>query len=348
MAAQAAVLLAAVAVGRTAGAPRVVGLYRYPVKSARAVPADALTLGADGVAGDRRWLVAAATPAGLVGLTQRELPALATLAAEEGPDGALRLTARDGASCAVSVSRPDAPGSARAPVVARLFGSAVQLADQGDQAAGWLSHALGAAPAGGAGAPPLRLLRCAEPAAGRPAGLCDQAPLLLLAAESLAELNDRRAAAGLPPAERSRFRPNVVVEGVGAPFEEEAWPTPLTIGGVEFARAAPCPRCAVPDVSQDDGAVAPRGQGPVATLRGFRRRPTGETPFGVYLWPAPLAADAADDARTIRLGDEVRCAERAPPTPTDPLGAALRWLRGGGGGGAAAGGGPSGGHDARE
>ena len=63
---------------------RLAAIYRYPLKSAAGLACEQATLDDFGVAGDRRWLLV--DPAGDF-LSQRRLPALALLRAEERGDG---------------------------------------------------------------------------------------------------------------------------------------------------------------------------------------------------------------------------------------------------------------------
>ena len=275
-------------------------LYRYPIKAARAEPLSIATLGAEGVAGDRRFIVTDATGKAL---TQRDYPLLATLrVVEQGG----RLMLSDGArSHNVSVQTT---GNL---VDATLFGSSLQLVDQGKETGTWLSGLLGggggAAAAGGSvfsmlaplfGQPAYRLLRAPGSDKGDGslrggAGLSDLAPLLLICEESLSLLNSRRAANGQLPVPMDRFRPNLVVSGCPAAHAEDSWKT-VKIGGVTLQVTRLCPRCTVPDVQQQTGRRDPAG--PMRDLRDYRSRGPAGTMFGVYL---------GGGTGEVRVGDAV-------------------------------------------
>jgi hypothetical protein len=99
----------------------------------------------------------------------------------------------------------------------------------------------------------------------------DAFPFLLIAEESLADL-DARLAAPLP---MDRFRPNLVVTGA-APYAEDAW-NRFRIGNVVFHGATRCSRCVV---TTTDQATAERGPEPLKTLASYRRDADGAVMFG--------------------------------------------------------------------
>jgi hypothetical protein len=99
----------------------------------------------------------------------------------------------------------------------------------------------------------------------------DAFPFLLIAEESLADL-DARLAAPLP---MDRFRPNLVVSGA-APYAEDTW-SRFRIGDVVFYGATRCSRCVV---TTTDQATAERGPEPLKTLASYRRDADGAVMFG--------------------------------------------------------------------
>ena len=88
-------------------------------------------------------------------------------------------------------------------------------------------------------------------------------PFLLISQASLDDLNGRLG----EPVPMLRFRPNLVVEGCEA-FAEDGWRR-IRIGDIEFRVAKPCSRCVIPTI---DPATGLRGQEPLRTLMGYRRR----------------------------------------------------------------------------
>lgn len=263
-------------------------LYRYPVKSARAEPLATATLTADGIAGDREFMVTL----GGACQTQRQQSALATLGARlDG--GTLRLEA---GGRAINVSTRVGGPALRATIFAEEIDVVQQGAPDGSVGR-WLGGVLGG-PVGQVlpllGLPAHRLVRASR-GLGRRAGLKDASPIHLVCESSLAELNGRRAAAALPPVGIDRFRPNLVVSGCAAPHAEDSWKR-VTVGGASFSVDGPCPRCTVPDVQQSSGARDAAGRGPMHSL-GYRRA-RGGTLFGIYLTPATVGA-------LVRVGDAV-------------------------------------------
>jgi hypothetical protein len=120
----------------------------------------------------------------------------------------------------------------------------------------------------------------------------DGFPLLLAATESLDDLNARLAAADAPAVAMDRFRPNVVVGGVGpyggAAWAEDGWAALVRCGdGLRLDVVKPCSRCKIPTVdprtgafdggdvstddANDDDGGGPRALAePTNTLRAFR------------------------------------------------------------------------------
>jgi uncharacterized protein YcbX len=101
----------------------------------------------------------------------------------------------------------------------------------------------------------------AEP--GDRVGFADAFPVLVATLSSLDDLNARLA----EPVTMDRFRPNVVLAGSPAPFEEERHPR-LRIGDVVFRTPKRCARCEVTTIDQ---GTAERGKEPLATLATYRR-----------------------------------------------------------------------------
>ena len=104
---------------------RLSGLYRYPIKATRGESLVTATLGSEGVANDRRYVIANAAG---IALTQRDTPALATLEARLSSAGGagevmeLRAGART-LNFSVATTAPR--------VSTTLFGAKIELVDQG-------------------------------------------------------------------------------------------------------------------------------------------------------------------------------------------------------------------------
>ncbi|MDP2471798.1 MAG: MOSC domain-containing protein [Candidatus Palauibacterales bacterium] len=262
----------------------VTGLYVYPLKSARALSLERVSLDAFGFQGDRRWSVVGAD--GRV-ITQRECPALARLVVCPLPDAIeLRTEGRE----SLRVERPAAD---RSTLPVDVWADRTEGASAGPAADAWLSEFLGVA---------CRLVympshthRQVSLEFGRQGdrvSFADGYPVLLTSAASLAELNRRLDV----PVPMNRFRPNLVIDGTSA-FAEDAWAR-IRVGECEFRVVKPCGRCVVTTTDQQTGS---RGKEPLRTLATFRRV-DGKILFGQNL--------VHDGPGTIRLDDPVAVLER--------------------------------------
>ncbi len=258
---------------------RVTELWTYPVKSCRGVRLDRAAVTARGLAWDRHWMVVDE-----VGrfLTQRQLPAMATIGTAMTPE-------------TLVLSAPGA-GDLRVPIAAA--GDRLQVTVWDDTIAayavsaaadGWLAARLGVS---------CRLVRFPDDAhrpvdprygiAGDETAFSDGFPLLLIGQGSLDGLNARLPA----PISMRRFRPNLVVAGA-TPHVEDEWRR-VRVGAVSFRVVKPCSRCAITTVDPDRGERD--GAEPLQTLGTYRRR-DGKVYFGQNIIP--------DGAGEIRVGDPV-------------------------------------------
>jgi uncharacterized protein YcbX len=238
----------------------------YPVKSCAgiSVPEAVLTeagLMVDGVC-DREWMVV-----GEDGhfLTQREYPRMA-LVTPRLDKGMLELSAPGLQPHQLAIS----PAAGAAPRAVRIWDDSVLAEDCGDASAAWLARALGT---------PCRLVHF--PAGARrltstrwtggvaaPTRFADGYPVLVIGAASLADLNEKLLAAGRPALPMNRFRPNLVIDGIG-PFEED-YVEQFEIGAALLKPVKPCPRCPIPSVDQASGVPGPD---PLDILQAYRRKP---------------------------------------------------------------------------
>ena len=289
------------------------GLFVYPVKACAGVPVDALALDAQGgAAGDRSWAIVDAE--GIV-TWQGAHPRLALVAprflgvdeaSREGgrpgeapsPDaavGAVRLAL--GAPGRETVVVP--PDAALGPCSVKIHNEATrahdvfEAADAGNAVAGWLLAVTGA---------PLRLVRLGE-AARRRQGVN---ALHLVFESSIAVVDAELAAGGAPPADRRRYRPNVVLGGSEAPLdpfiEESAEALTWEHAGerTRLEVTAPCVRCIVPNVDPATGTIADATGDALAALS-QRRHPGAPVAFGIYARGEPGARLALGDRATLTL-----------------------------------------------
>jgi len=250
----------------------------YPIKSCAGFNVPATQLDRFGPSGDRRWMVVA--PDGGF-LTQRELPGMALLEVRLVAGGICL-------SCQDTQIVVHEPGPQSASRLVRVWGDSVPALDAGEDAAAWLSAALGR---------PCRLVHMPQDSVrmvdgafaseGETVGFADGFPLLLISRSSLDELNSRLSS----PVKMNRFRPNLVVTGCSAHAEDQ-WRR-IRIGAVEFDVAKACSRCVIPSIIQESGQRDPHIN---STLAGYRRF-NGQILFGQNL--------LYQRCGTLSVGDEV-------------------------------------------
>jgi uncharacterized protein len=244
---------------------RITGIFYYPVKSCRGVPAKTVEIGERGIKNDRHWIVA--TPDGKA-ITQREIAKMALIEPSVDGKGTLTLESRDTSACTVT------RGNGSKPTKVDVWGTPCDGVDEGDEAAKWLSDFLETE---------CRLVRvaddndrqCAMPLPdGSPVKLTfvDGVSFLIVSQESLDDLNSR-----LPePLSIKRFRPNIVVSGLGAFSEDSS--EELRIGDITFHKVQPCERCVITTI---DPESATKGVEPLKTLNSYRRVENAVI-FGTY------------------------------------------------------------------
>ena len=245
-----------------------------------------------GLVHDRRWMVVDGRNRLL---TQRVLPQMALIAAEQTPH-ALRLAAPGHPP--VEVAPPD-PGTQAEKVT--VWRDTVLALPAGAAANDWISAVLGQA---------CRLVHLHDPGArtcnsawalpGETVSFADAFPVLLTSLGSLADLNTRLGV----PVPISRFRGNLVVAGAAA-WAEDCWRL-IRIGGATFRVAKPCDRCIVTTIDQDTGE-RPQRMEPLRTLGQFRQEERGIM-FGQNLVPVVLGQ--------VSVGDEIEVLESGAPNVT--------------------------------
>lgn len=255
----------------------------YPVKSCRGSALAAATMESAGLADDRHWMIV--RPNGRF-VTQRELPRMALIA-----------TALDARSLTLS-----APGAGSLAVAREESGASLDVTvwkftgrgiDCGAPVAAWLSAFLET---------PLRLVRfdasaprvCSPEWTGDTRAITefsDGYPMLVLSRASLGDLNSRLPKA-LP---MERFRPNLVIDGVGA-YDEDRMHE-LRADGVAIRMVKPCARCSITTTDQEKGERD--GEEPLATLKQYR---FDASLHGVLFGQNAIPASGV--GMTLRVGQE--------------------------------------------
>ena len=224
----------------------------YPIKGCRGLSLRSAVLAPTGLAiesegaaevGDREWVV---VDEGGEFLSQREHPRMALIET--------KLTTTHLRLKAPGMLLLEVPLASEGDVLeVQVWNDRVTAVTQGEVADTWVSRFLGV---------PARLMRF-DPEARRysnarytaphvaPYKFADAFAVLVTNQASLDDLNRRLAAAGAAPATMTRFRPNLVLEGLAA-YEEDYIRT-LRIGDVTLRAVKRCARCTVPGVDPETG-----------------------------------------------------------------------------------------------
>jgi uncharacterized protein YcbX len=249
---------------------RLTELNVYPLKSGGGTALRAADLLPTGLRYDREFMLV--TPEGRF-LSQRDLGRMAVMRPVYDGEVLNVDVADPSLAFAPLTHKPVDDGPVRDVYVHRYE---CQGVDQGDEAAAWFSALLDT---------DCRLVRfTGHRSTSRGGGevmFADGYPLLVISAESLADLNGRLD----QPLPMNRFRPNLVVEGLGAYAEDEV--RLLRIGGTVIEMARSCARCVITTTDQDSGE---RGREPLRTLASYRTFDRGIR-FGqnaVVRTPGPL------------------------------------------------------------
>jgi len=245
--------------------PILTELNLYPVKSCAGIALREATITAAGLMTnhiyDREWMVVDAHGEFL---TQRTHPRMALITPRIKLD-TLELRAPGMLALEIPLDLPDPE---EAPTLSvRVWKDTVKAYDCDKITAAWFSNFLGL---------PCRLARF-HPDAKRiadtkwtdgaiaPTLFADGYPMLIISEASLADVNEKLTAQGRDALPMNRFRPNIVVNGIGA-FEEDYLES-LQIGSATLKPVKPCPRCAIPSIDQATGESGPN---PLDILQTYR------------------------------------------------------------------------------
>lgn len=267
----------------------IAALHLHPIKSCGGLlPGDSL-LTETGLEFDRAWMVV--DEQGTM-LTQRALPRLALI------QPTLRrsdMVLRAPGMLALHISLDTVEEATRA----RVWDDDVKAYDMGALAAQWFSDFLGQRARLVRFDPDQSRLSSAAWAGDISAenAFTDGFPLLVASGASLADLNSRLAARGVPAVTMQRFRPNLVLDGLQAFDEDHIGEILIGADGgtVRIRLVKPCVRCSMPSV---DPLTGVQGHEPGDTLAGFRAdvRMNGGITFGMN------AVIVEGVERTLRVG----------------------------------------------
>ncbi|MEM7200211.1 MAG: MOSC domain-containing protein [Planctomycetota bacterium] len=260
-------------------------VYNYPVKSCRATAVSAAGISPEGIDGDRQLMILRNGQF----TNQARIAKLATVATQRIDAECIEF---DGGG--VRLRHTIDPSGAESTI--DFYGNAVAVVDQGDALAELVSRAVGTEVRVAAlkdrfrRAVPLEEFAIVDGI--DQSRFVDVAPILVTNEDSLRDLNARLDT----PVPMNRFRPNVVVEGLGAFGEDDV--VALAGNGWKLMRATHCERCAVTCTDQETGE---RASEPLATLKAYRHREggyAGGVMFGAYMGVA--------GSGEVRVGDTVQ------------------------------------------
>lgn len=233
------------------------GIYIYPVKSCGSISVSKIHGNQSGLDGDRQWVVLGG---GDNVLTQRDYSSMSliqpTLLDENGYK--LKLEAPNmppikvehcedkDRFCEIDIWDNDRTGY-----------------DQGNEVALWLSDYLKTE---------ARLLYT-KVGETKDARYVDCSPLLIISEESLGQLNTQVE----DPVRMSRFRPSLVVKGLGEFLEDKV--SSLKVGETRLNGIKLCGRCVMINIDQENGIMT--GSEPLRTLSKYRKE-GGKVMFGRY------------------------------------------------------------------
>lgn len=254
-------------------------LFVYPVKSCAGVELPEALLTETGLEFDRAWMVVDAQGEFV---TQRQLPRMALIKPQMKQ---MEVVLRAPGMLALHL----AFDKVEKPVRAKVWKDEVAAYDMGDIAAQWFSDFLSEP-----GKPQtLRLVRF-DPEHKRLSSMdwtdgveatnqfADGFPLLVASEGSLAELNERLAAAGHDAVGIERFRPNIVLAGIESHDEDrvDALHIETAEGEAELKPVKPCTRCPIPDIDPATGVSSPEVGDMLRTYRADARV-DGRITFGM-------------------------------------------------------------------
>lgn len=250
-------------------------LFVYPVKSCAGIEVQQALLTDTGLDLDRAWMVVDAR--GMF-LTQRTLPRMALIQPQLKTE---EMVLRAPGMLALHV----AIDAVEAPATVTVWRDTVPAWDMGAVAAQWFTDFLGQPCRLVRFDPEYRRLSSLEWTGGieAPNQFADGFPILVASEASMEDLNGRMLAAGHAAVGIERFRPNVVLAGVGA-HDEDRVDLIRVDGGAEgevhLQPVKPCSRCPIPNI---DPATAQSDPAVGDLLRTYRqdKRLDGAITFGM-------------------------------------------------------------------
>jgi uncharacterized protein YcbX len=230
------------------------GLFVYPIKSCRGVSVTRAAVHDIGLEHDRRYML---VDENKTFLTQRNVPEMARIQVSSAGTGWRVSTEGNGAH----LWEPQSHGQ---QFSAQIWKDHVTVVDQGDEVAEWFSTALGRHCRLVGFAPQERRLvdQTYALTATDAVSFADGYASLMVTEESLAELNTRTPI----PVSMARSRPNIVVRGAVAAWDEDTW-RDVQVGALNMTAVKRCARCVM---TTTDPLTGERQAEPLKTMATYR------------------------------------------------------------------------------
>ena len=248
-----------------------------------------------GVSGDREFMVVRDQKK----VNLKDLPALARICIHKTGDGHFQLSAAGTEDIEhKKLSEGD-------PSVASFLFDNVEVVDQGERIAQWISGVVGesvnlvALPRPfkrNLGVPPLEKAHDKSQNS-----FVDVSPVMIVNQATLEDLNSRIS----EPVTVQRFRPNVVVQGLAA-FDEDRI-TGLSGDQLELDHVSPCERCTIVNTDHETGVIS--GKEPLNMLSKYRRITDGYDSgilFGDYFNVLKAGTLKVGDVLTVNYQEDQR------------------------------------------
>ncbi|MGP4750401.1 MOSC domain-containing protein [Agrobacterium pusense] len=271
---------------------RVTELNIYPLKSARGISLPDSAVSAEGLPGDRRAMLV--DPSGHF-ITQRELPAIATVLARHEDGGMLLSRDQHGEI----VARPS--GERMDVAVWKSIVSA-NMADAviNDTLSAWLGREVKLAFFDNAS---KRIASLEWTGDETPVTFADGYQILVTTTASLAALNGNMRENGEDDVGMERFRPNIVLE-TDEPWAEDGWAA-IEIGGIRFDLVKPCARCIM--TTQDQTTGSRDVPSPMKAMGRIRMSADRRVPGPLFGWNVTPRGEGR-----LSVGDVAKVIEERP------------------------------------
>ncbi|QSZ58362.1 MOSC domain-containing protein [Rhizobium sp. ZX09] len=271
---------------------RVTELNIYPLKSARGISLPDSAVSAEGLPGDRRAMLV--DPSGHF-ITQRELPAIATVLARHEDGGMLLSRDQHGEI----VARPS--GERMDVAVWKSIVSA-NMADAvtNDTLSAWLGREVKLAFFDNAS---KRIASLEWTGNETPVTFADGYQILVTTTASLAALNGNMRENGEDDVGMERFRPNIVLE-TDDPWAEDGWAA-IEIGGIRFDLVKPCARCIM--TTQDQTTGSRDVPSPMKAMGRIRMSADRRVPGPLFGWNVTPRGEGR-----LSVGDVAKVIEERP------------------------------------